>query len=431
MLNSCHSCLLFFRRLLPTLCVAALLCQPGKSAATIPQLIREALARHPAVVAQAGLRTAAQAAVETAHWQYWPTPSIGLERASTSDPAYAGDRTVATLRLQQPLWTGGRLDANLSKAKAQAEAAEAEAQITRQQLALRVLQAWSEAVAAQAKVSAYEQSRDVHARLLELVERRTREGVSAQADIDLARSRLDGTEADLATAMAQRQTAQDKLRLLVGRSVDTLSLTRSADEPRHLSSSTLDAWLATAREHSPQLAKAHAQASVAQADIALAKAALSPEVYLRAERQYGSSSVAGQAPQNRFFVGVSSAFGAGLSSLSFLDDALARHRAAIADIDTQQLALEEQVLNDATLARTASARLSRLERARQSAADVSASWERQFLAGRKQWQDLMNAEREQTQNDVQLADALATQVLTGWRLTVLTQGLDAVLAKNP
>lgn len=429
MLNSCHSCLLFLRRLLPALCVAVLWGHPGASATTVPQLIREALAQHPAMAAQAGLGAAAQAAVETAQWQYWPTPSISVERASSSDRAYASDRTVATLRLQQPLWTGGRLDAKLSKAKAQAGVVEAEAQATRQQLALRVLQAWSEALAAQAKVLAYEQSRDVHARLLGLVERRTHEGASAQADIDLARSRLDGTEADLAMVMAQLQTAQDKLVLLVGRPVASLSLTRSADARSPWSSSTLAAWLAAAREHSPQLAKARAQVLAAQADIDLAKAALSPEVYLRAERQYGSSSVAGQALQNRFFVGVSSAIGAGLSSLSGVDDALARHSAAIAELATQQLALEEQVLSDATLVRTASARRSRLERARQSAADVSASWERQFLAGRKQWQDLMNAAREQTQNDVQLADAMTTQVLTDWRLTVLTQGLDAVLAK--
>lgn len=424
------------RRPLGVLGILAVLCALGlhatnaHSADEVPRLIQSALSHHPALRAQSGMQDAAKAGIEGAKWQYWPTPSIGVERANTRDPAYRGDNTVTTLRLQQPLWTGGRLDGNLSKAEAQALAARADLEATRQQLALRVIQAWSEATAAQGKVVAYAQSRDVHARLLGLVERRTREGASAQADIDLARSRLDGTDADLATAHAQRDTALDKLRLLTGRPVAAGELGDINTTHSPAIAASLADQLAAARAQSPQIAKARAQSQVAQAEVAVAKSALSPEVYLRAERQYGNFSLPGQDPQNRIFIGLTSAFGAGLSSLSGVDAARARQLAAEEDIQTQQLALDEQVQGDAVLARTAEARRRSLERARASAGDVSASWERQFLAGRKQWQDLMNAAREQTQADVQLADAIATQHLTGWRLAVLTRGVDALLVPD-
>lgn len=401
------------------------LAHPG--AATEPsQLIRAALAHHPSLRAQAGMGDAARAGVEGAKWQYWPTPSVGVEHTNTNDPVYRGDNTVTTLRLQQPLWTGGRLDGNLSKAEAQNLAAQADQEITRQQLALRVLQAWSEALAAQGKVVAYEQSRDMHARLLALVERRTREGASARADIDLARSRLDTTEADLAMAYSQREVALDKLRLLTGRPVTVNMPSSGATRPPPIHAAALDKLLVMAREQSPQLAKARAQSKGAEAEIALAQAALSPEVYLRAERQYGNSYTPNQDPQNRVFLGVSMALGAGLSTLSGIEAARARQRAAQEDIQTQQLAVDEQVQSDATLARTSEQRRVSLERVRQSSADVYASWERQFLAGRKQWQDLMNAAREQAQNDALLADTLAALQLTSWRLALLTQGVDAV-----
>lgn len=404
---------------------------PGLArAGEVPTLIREALRQHPSVRAQATMQGAAQAGVQTAHWQYWPTPSVTLERADTSDPAYSGDSTVTTLRLQQPLWTGGRLDGNLRKAEAQALLAAADLEATRQQLALRVVQAWSEAAAAQGKVAAYEHSRATHLRLLGLVERRTQEGMSAQADIALARTRLDGTEADLAAAQAQRETALDKLRLLTGRPIVASTL----DDPSHQAPpgrpQAPDDLLAAAHAQSPQIARARAQGDVADADVKLAQAALSPEVYLRAERQYGQFSQAGQGPQNRLFVGVATALGGGLSSLSNMEAARARQQAAQDDIQTQRLAVDEQVRSDATLSRTADERRTRLEQARLSTAKVTASWERQFLAGRKQWQDLMNAAREQTQNDIQLADTMASQQLTGWRLAILTQGVNALLART-
>ena len=392
---------------------------------SLPALIQSALLHHPAIRAQGGSQEAAQAGVAAARWQYWPTPSVGIEQVGTNDPTYSGDKRVTTLRLQQTLWAGGRLDGNLSKAQAQAIAAQADVEATRQQIALRLIQSWSDAIAAQGKVLAYEQSRSIHARLLTLVERRTQNGATAQADIDLARSRLDGTDAELATVLAQRESALDKLRLLVGQPIAVTAI--AAAQPHLEQTLTRDALLTAAHEHSPQIAKSRAQVKVAEAEIDLAKATLTPEVYLRAERQYGNFQPNNQNIQDRVFVGVSTAFGAGLSSLSGLDAARARHRAAQDDVQTQHLALDEQILNDIILSRTAGQRRSYLELVRHSAADVYASWERQFLAGRKQWQDLMNAAREQTQNDAQLADAIATQQLTGWRLHLLTQGLDAVL----
>lgn len=397
----------------------------------IPTLIREALGQHPAMRSQVSMNDAAHAGVASAKWQFGPTPSVGVERASARDQSFRGDQTVSTVRLQQPIWTGGHLTGNLAKAEAQAMSANADLEVTRQQIALRVIQSWSDAVAAHFKVNSYLQSRDIHTRLLGLVERRTKEGVSSQADIQLARSRLDGVDADLAAANAQRTTALDKLQLLIGRSVPLASLSIVADFRSPEALGSLDDLVMLGREQSPQIAKARAQSKSAEADIQIARSSLSPELYLRAERQYGNFYIPNLDPQNRVFVGLSSSLGAGLSSLSGVDAAIARHISAQEDIQSQQLAVDEQIRSDVTLARVAQQRRTSLERVTQSSKDVYSSWERQFLAGRKQWADLMNAAREQTQNDAQFADAIATQYLAGWRLNVLTQGVEAVMERQP
>lgn len=394
---------------------------------TVPKLIQTAFSYHPTLRSQTKLSEAARAGITGAKWQFWATPSIGVERANTNDPSYSGDNTVTTLRLEQPLWSGGKLSGNLSKAEAKAISAQADIEITRQQLALRIIQAWIDASVADSKYKAYDKSRSLHARLLGLVERRTQEGVSAQADIDLARSRIDAIDSDLASTRVQRDIALDKLRLLSGESISIAQMDNMNSDAVLFPVLSLDELLAAARKQSPQIGKARAQSKMAESDISIARSALSPGVYLRAERQYGNFTTPDASPQNRVFIGMSTAFGGGLSSLSGIDAALAQYSSALEDIQTQQLSIDEQVQSDVFMVQTAELRLRNLEHARQSASDVSASWERQFLAGRKQWQDLMNATREETQTEIQIADTLGAQQLSKWRLLVLSQGVDAVL----
>lgn len=415
--------------------LAATWATPARSQAgfQLPALIAEALARHPTLRSQQELVQAARAGVDAARWQFWPTPSVAIEQAGGSgdDPALAGDKRVTVLRLQQPLWTGGRLTANLDKAQARALAAQSDVEIARQQLALRVLQAWVDAVVAHLKVLAQERSLRTHEQLLALVRRRTSEGVSAEADVELARSRLEGVGADLAASRAQRDAALERLAVLAGEpAIAARELPASGDLPlpaaadaQRPAAIALQAALAV----SPQCAKAQAQARVAESEVEAARANRWPEVSLRLERQHGEHARLGAVPQSRVFIGLNGSFGAGLSTWSGIEAALAQQRSAIEEVQAQQRAVDEQVRSDLVLARVAADRRASLLRSRSAAADVSESWRRQFLAGRKQWQDLMNAEREVTQADVQLADAIGAEQLSGWRLAVMTAGVDALL----
>ena len=285
-------------------------------------------------------------------------------------------------------------------------------------------------MAAHGSVLAFEKSRDMHARLLALVERRTRQGISAKADVSLALGRLSSIEADLASAQSQRDSAIAKLQLLTGRRVHTGSLERAVSHPPPKTPADLQALLTAARAKSPQIVKAHAQLELAAAETDIAEAKFSPEVHLRAEQQYGALDSSGRASDSRIYLSLSTAFGSGLSSFSGVEAARARVRSAREEIQTQQLALNEQIQNDTTLARAVGRRLISLERARDSAARITASWERQFLAGRKQWLDLMNAAREEAQTEVQLANTVATEKLVSWRLAILTRGVDAVFPRS-
>jgi adhesin transport system outer membrane protein len=56
------------------------------------------------------------------------------------------------------------------------------------------------------------------------------------------------------------------------------------------------------------------------------------------------------------------------------------------------------------------------------------SWDRQFLAGRKTWVEVMNAARELAQAHTALAEVEVALVVASWRLAVLSEGVPAILA---
>lgn len=274
-------------------------------AQVLEPLVSTALGSHPSAQAYRALLGAAAADVDTARRQYYPTPSIAVESASTnaSDSAYQGDKTVSTLRLQQPLWTGGRLDAGMAKAHAGALASQAALDEVRQQLALRVVQSYGDWLGSHLKTQAYERSTASHARLRDQVKRRVDLGLSSDSDLILATGRLESMTADLLQARAQNAVALARLGQLLGRPTesDALSAVIAASKPVGPDlQALLDAALAT----SPTVRKAQAQARVQESLIAERRADLSPEVYLRAEQQYGNHSIPNTGPQTRLGAGL-------------------------------------------------------------------------------------------------------------------------------
>jgi adhesin transport system outer membrane protein len=178
----------------------------------------------------------------------------------------------------------------------------------------------------------------------------------------------------------------------------------------------------------PTVAKAQAQALVQEAALVERRADLSPELYARVERQYGNYNFPNGAPENRLFIGLTTRFGAGLSAQSNIAAARAQHAAALTEVEAQSRTMSEQVLSDYALAVSVAARLTSMHASLKAADEVSASYDRQFLAGRKSWLDLMNAARELAQTEAQLANLQSTQVVVTWRLAAYTRGIEALTA---
>jgi adhesin transport system outer membrane protein len=370
----------------------------------------------------------ARADRRVAQQQFFPTPSVSLEQVSPSaaDPSYRGDKQLQLFRLQQPLWTAGRLTAGLDKSQAGIDISDANLAEARLQLSFKVLQAWSDWTAAIRKVRAVEQSLEAHRRLDGILKRRIQEGASAPTEQILTESRLQQTQAQWETMQAQTRLARVRLEQLIGRPLS------AQDEPQALRPYQTDSpeqMTSTALKYFPAHVRGQAQLRSQEAEWLERKADLYPEVYLRAEHQRGNFAYADIPSVNRVFLGLTSRLGAGLTTGMQLESIAKKREVLVSDLENVERTLREQIQTEWIQLSSALNRLPSLKQSLASARLTAQAWDRQFLAGRKSWMEVMNTVREVLQADLDLVDA-ETQILLGsWRLACLVETPEMALNK--
>lgn len=395
-------------------------------AQSLHQLIAASLESHPSIRAQQAQVQASESEISLAQQQFLPTFSLSWEKAQTNNPmdnAYSSGRPVAVARLQQALWTGGRLTATLDKARAQNRLAMAQLGEAQVQLGLRIVQAYGEWWAAQQKTEALNDSLTVHTELKRQISHRAQEGASAQGEVTLSTARLEQTRAELQNTRTQAAVALAKLQQLSGQALDAPSLQTSNTPAVSVNTQTAEALYEQAEKHAPALQRLQSQRAMLNHEREEKEAARWPEVYVRAEHQAGSPYTAQTFATNRLFVGLSASTGAGLSLLRQTEILLQREKALEADMASAQLSLREQINTDVQWLRTSQDRQASLSAQAQANQEMNEAYARQFNAGRKTWIDVMNAARERTQAQIQLSEAQAIALTSAWRLHILTQGL--------
>jgi len=385
------------------------------------QLIQLATESHPSVRAQLSNQKAAQSGIETAEYQRYPTPQLSYEsvKKDSADPSYIGSDGVATVRITQPIFTGGQFTAQLDKAKANLQLSQASVRETRQQIALKVVQAYSDWSSAELKTQSIEKSLAIHQKLLQQAKNRIAQGASPQSDLTLVQGRLDATSGELFSAKLQSELAIQKLIELTGTTLNAPQLKADMTGPvQH--THILESLLANAQMQSPELQKAKAQALISRASAQEKAAALKPDIYVRAERQFGNYFSTDTTAHTRIFVGLTSKFGPGLSSLTQIDAAKAQEDTSEFEIQSQQRLVRELVMNDVSAIRSLKQRTQAIQGALSASQSVLESFERQFNAGRKTWLDLMTVAKDVAQNELQLAELRGAELQTSWHLHILT-----------
>ena len=294
--------------LLAGLCLLA--ADIGAAPITFDQALQATISSHPLIQGKRSARDAAKAEREGAEWQRYPTPSIEANTAT-------GGENASVFRLDQPLWTGGRITAGIDAAGSRFDAAGTAIDEVRQELALKVIAASSEALRLQARRVHAQASVGEHEKLLAMIRRRVEQEVSPLADQRLAESRLYATINELSATLQGMQNALAQLGQLTGRTVteiDPWGFTETA-RPDHLPRD-LEQAVEQALAQSPTLRRLNFESEAANADIDSKRSAYLPQLALRLESTQGSLS------DNRALLVLQAQPGAGLSARSGVNAAL-------------------------------------------------------------------------------------------------------------
>lgn len=385
-------------------------------------IIRDAAYNYPQTQAAARDVDGAQSEQSAARWQRFPTPSIQSLTPQDRSKSSATNRLI----LEQPLFAGGRIDAGIEAATARQVASQARYEQVAQDVAMRLANTWYDWQRNQKRQAVLTESVDAHRRLKEQIERRVREGVNPESDLTLAVARLSQTQSELAQAKSAVRNAYSQLSQLAGRQLQTLLAAPPdfADAPIMMIPPA--SWRTQALQRDPQLGKLAADIDAAGADIRVKRGQALPALSLRYENDF-----TGPQQGSRVFLQLSAQPGAGLSSVAGVNTAIARRDSAQESRRVVESELEQALDTDFTEYDAARDRLAVSTILQQSTQEVADSYSRQFVAGRKNWLDVLNAVREAASARLSIFDAKATLGQSWWRLRLRALGLGTSTGTSP
>ena len=386
---------------------------PSISAATqlrLADALSLASSHHPSVKAKQAEVQAAQADLETAKWSRYPT-------VSTEATASSG-RPQAALLVQQPLWAGGKIDAQNRLAQAQLTLAEAGLQETRTSLMQQVAQQFFEVLRWQQRLNVARQTEDEHRKLLELIQRRVLAEISPLTDQVLASARFQQAVSERIQFDRSLQTAQWALQQLVGEPHTGLKA------PSRIALPKLEEGLAieASKAHSAELLRWRTQQDVAQAQIDMAQAGLYPTVALAHRQNLGANDAA--TLPNRTYISLQFSPGPGFSARSAAAAARSRLENSLQNTVVFERQLEQQVRTALTELEALAQQVEPARLLVTATEDVVASYLRQYQIGKKNWLDVLNALRESAQAHYSAVDVTFSTQSLQLRLMLLTSPMN-------
>ncbi len=352
-------------------------------------------------------RTSLQAAasdVKSAQWLRLPSFSGNM--------VYLNDDrgVIPQVVVEAPVWTGGRITSNIRRAQAQEDVSSARYVETVQDLALTTAQVYFEIARLTERERLLESGLKEHLALVETMQRRVAQEVSPQADLELVQSRAAQIEQDYTTAAAQRRATLRMLAELIGDPTYDFGPLPNYDP--ELTLSNRDALEQQAIVYSPELKRLNGEVDVARAERDGRKAQLLPQV----GAQYSYDDVFG----HRVGVVVRAQNNGVLSELADVNSASLRMEAVLESIRASERQLRSDVGSTLIQYDAAKRRASIAQKASITAARVSDSYTRQFIAGRRSWLDVMNALREAVNAEISRTDAEVAVMAAATELLLLS-----------
>ena len=346
-------------------------------------LLAEGLRTHPSIIVSKKLILGSELQLDMARWGYFPTPSINLSSSSNN--------TKTILRLDQPIWAGGKIDASRDKAQARNDEAIYGHNLSQFNLIEDYLNALQRYLQAQDKIDIMNSALIELEDIMQTIDRMIVAGELSIADKNLLNTRIADIYSSLEITQAQYDVAKIQLEILTGYKVRcNVSFTNKSIFANKINIELLvDEMLA----FHPSLKILTARIEIAKSDVDEAESRLWPTLKLRGEHTKGSiyKSNNNNAEENLIYLLFEMSTGAGASAFNNIE----RTKINVLKVKSQKLTKEkeviDQLMNNYTRYVAVKTNIELLSNDIKIAEKVYASNKRLFFLQQKKWVDVVNA----------------------------------------
>ena len=376
-------------------------------------LVSKVINNHPSVAMSKETIKSSQEGINSAMWQYFPTPSVELSKGSNSN------QTVANL--EQALWTGGKLDANINKAPSSEKEALFELEEKKYKLIEMILTHSQNYVQAKYSKEALLSGLERLESFSSMIDRKITVGLSTIADKRLLESRLTQIKSDLISVEHKQKTALKQISLLLGEEITQINFT---DNIALEDIDTLE-LVSQIDEVNPTLHRYDEKIKNAIYEIDIQKSSLYPTLTLSAEHRKGDIYTDNyNTSNNAVYLKLQSQFGAGLSSLSNIKQAKIELQRLKYEKQTTQNELVDTFWQDYNNMLVSKNKIGNSKLNKELSKEVFNSNKRLFLADRKQWLDLVNSSKEVMDIDIALADSKVMYMISKYKVALISGLID-------
>jgi len=377
------------------------------------KLVIDGLESHPSIQMSKETIKGASFEVDTAKWGYYPSPSVDYSMKST-------DKERLVVRLEQPIWTGGKLDSAHKQAKAKEQQAKYELDENRYKLIDNYVLALKEYLKTQDKIKALNFNKKQYYDLSEMLDRFMEAGELSQTDKNLLNSRIAALSSDLIITKAQYKVSLIQLEILTGRKINC----QIGFEPKSALSLQIDAdrLVEELQTFHPSLKMMDAKIQAAVAEVDSAKAKLWPSLVLRGEHVRGTIYDDDTDPENEnlVYLNLNISTGAGLSGLSNIDKAKVAISRTKFEKSTKQKELLDELMADYTNYISAMSQLQVVEEDIKTAELIYESNQRLFTSQKKSWLDLVNSLSELSKQRIKYVELLVDRDVLEYKIALKT-----------
>jgi protease secretion system outer membrane protein len=325
----------------------------------------------------------------------------------------------ASLEVRQPLFNLDAL-ARYKQGKAQTESSADTFEARTQDVAVRAIGAYLDALFAEDQLALAKAQRDALIEQKHVNDRLFEKGEGTKTDMLETESKLDVAEAAVLESQDNVTTARDVLSGLIGAEVTGLQYLNEHFVVRPLAIKDFEAWRSLALAHNPDLQAQVAAIEIAQQEVNKSRAGHAPKLDFVASysKQDANTIDTYNQDSNIRSVGIQLTMplysGGAVSATS--RQAVASREKARADLQTKTDKLLQDLRKSYTQVLSSAAKIAALDKAVESSQLLIRATEQSIKGGVRINLDLLNARQQLYTNQKDLAQARYTYLLSGLKL---------------